>query len=340
MFHHILVPLDGSFRAEQALSVAARLVRASGGTLTLLKVVTAPLDMDLRPVQLARRAELAQEADIARAQEYLAQVSSSHDLKGIDVRTEALTGTPARAILLFAQLQSVDLLVMCSHGTTGFKRWLLGGVAEKVAHYATFPVLLLHEGGPALVGTPPHAEGPLRALVPLDGSAQAKAALVPAAQLVASLAAPGPGELHLTRVVAPSGVEQLSQSEREAVMHKAKQYLKNTVEHMHTGLVAGPVANLKLAITWSVSIDDDIAGGIIRTAEGGGGMEDVGVSGSSDLIAMSTHGYSGLQSWAMGSITKRVLHASRLPLLIVRPQASLEKGQQAQEKATISEGEQ
>ncbi len=320
MFQHILVPLDGSSRAEQALPVAARLARASSGTLTILRVVTAPLDMDLHPVHLTGRVELAQEADVARANEYLAQVTSSDDLKGIDIRTEVLTGTPAQAILLFAQLQPVDLLVMCSHGTTGFKRWLLGSVAEKVAHHAPFLVLLLREGGPALVGTPPHAEGPLRALVPLDGSAQAKAALVPAAQLVAALAAPGPAALHLTRVVTLSGVEQLSQSEREAVMHKAKQYLNNTVEHLREGLVASLVADLKLAITWSVTIDDDIATGIIRMAEDGEGMEDFGVPGSSNMIAMSTHGYSGLRRWAMGSITERVLHATRLPLLIVRPQ--------------------
>ena len=123
------------------------------------------------------------------------------------------------------------------------------------------------------------------------------------------------------------------------MMHKAKQYLQNTVEHIHAELVASPVADLKLAITWSVSIDDDIAGGIIRMAEDGKGMEDFGVSGSSDLIAMSTHGYSGLQSWAMGSITRRVLHASRLPLLIVRPPDMLDKGQHTQDKATMSEGE-
>jgi nucleotide-binding universal stress UspA family protein len=69
MFYHILVPLDGSTRAEAALPVAARLACASSGTLTVLRVVTDVVDMDLRPVQLARRAELAQEADVARAQE-------------------------------------------------------------------------------------------------------------------------------------------------------------------------------------------------------------------------------------------------------------------------------
>jgi nucleotide-binding universal stress UspA family protein len=63
------------------------------------------------------------------------RLSTSDDLKSIDIRTEALTGTPARAILLFAQLQPVDLLVMCSHGTTGFKRWLLGWISSSYASW-------------------------------------------------------------------------------------------------------------------------------------------------------------------------------------------------------------
>jgi nucleotide-binding universal stress UspA family protein len=50
-----------------------------------------------------------------------------------------------------------------------------------------------------------------------------------------------------------------------------------------------------------------------ETVEGGGVFEGCGV------IAMATHGYSGLQRWTVGSITERVLHATRLPLLIVRP---------------------
>ncbi len=83
----------------------------------------------------------------------------------------------ADVILSVVQKQHIDLIVLCSHGYTGMKRWVLGSIAEKVAHHAPVPVLLLREGGPALVGTPAHAEGPLRALVPLEGSVRAKAAL-------------------------------------------------------------------------------------------------------------------------------------------------------------------
>jgi nucleotide-binding universal stress UspA family protein len=77
--------------------------------------------------------ELPLKAEIAEANAYLAQVTSSDDLAGIDIRTDVLTGSPAQAIVLFEQLQHIDLVVMCSHGFTGFKRWWFGSVAQHVA---------------------------------------------------------------------------------------------------------------------------------------------------------------------------------------------------------------
>jgi nucleotide-binding universal stress UspA family protein len=166
------------------------------------------------------------------------------------------------------------------------------------------------------------------------GSVAEKAALVPAGQLIAALAAPGPGALHLTRVVRLPDAAKLSQSEREAVMYKAKLYLSTTVEHIREGLVASPLAELKLAITWSVTIEDDVAAGIIRMAEGGEDTEGAGIFGGANLIAMATHDYRGFQRWAMGSVTERVLHATKLPLLIVRPQDMLDQADQTQDQAS------
>ncbi|HEY6407650.1 MAG TPA: hypothetical protein VIY29_09300, partial [Ktedonobacteraceae bacterium] len=75
-------------------------------------------------------------------------------------------------------------------------------MAQKIARYSAMPVLALHEKGPLLVG--PHPDNrPLRALVPLDGSTLAKTAIEPAAQLMAAIAAPGQGTLHLMRVLKP-----------------------------------------------------------------------------------------------------------------------------------------
>jgi nucleotide-binding universal stress UspA family protein len=336
MFHRILVPLDGSTRAEQALRVAARIARFSGGTVVLLRVVSPSPEFGPYPVPDPWTLQPLNDPDLVEARNYLESMTSVRSLSDEHTETTVIAGQPAATILSVVDTHHIDLIVLCSHGYTGMKRWVLGSVAEKVAHYTPVPVLVLREGGPALVGTPPHAEGPLRALIPLDGSAGAKATIVPAAQLVVALSAPGPGALHFTRVVVLPDAEQISQSEREAIMRKAKQYLSATVEHIREGLVASPVAELKLALTWSVTIDDDIASGIIRVAEDGEDTEGTGAFDGSDLIAMATHGYGGLQRWAIGSVTERVLHATRLPLLIVRPSDVLDKGQQTQEKTIIT----
>ena len=168
--------------------------------------------------------------------------------------------------------------------------------------------------------------GTWRVLIPLDGSERAKAVIVPSAQLVAALAAPGPGALHFTQVVILPVAEQISQSEREAIVSNAKEYLSTTVEDIRYERVANPVADLQLTLTWSVTIDDDIVAGIVRVAEEGEEVEGAGVLGKSDVIAIATHGYGGLDQWAMGSITERVLQVTSLPLLIVRPPETIEMG--------------
>ena len=75
--------------------------------------------------------------------------------------------------------------------------------------------------------------------------------------------------------------------------------------------------DLNLLVTWSVTQAQDIAETIVTTAE-----EKIGSSGenSSDILAMATHGRGGLERWVMGSFTERVLNATRLPMLIIRPQ--------------------
>jgi nucleotide-binding universal stress UspA family protein len=240
-----------------------------------------------------------------------------------------LLGQAAPTILSVVDSHHIDLIVLCSHGYTGMTRWILGSVAEKVSQLAPVPVLALREDGPVPVPPLPQEGGPLRVLIPLDGSVRAQAAIIPAAQLIAALSAPAQGALHLTRVVALPAGAYLSQREREVILQQAKQYLSSLADQMREGLLASSIADLKLSLTWSVIIDTDIAAGIIRGAEQGEDAQGTGVFGSSQVIAMATHGYSGLQRWVMGSITQRVLHATRLPLLIVRPPDMTDKGQQS-----------
>lgn len=327
MFKHIMIPLDGSPRAESALPVAAHLARASGSQLTLLRVVTPAIELDIRPMSLATTSELALEEKVARANAYLAQLAASKELEGITIRTETLSGPVAKTLLLFAHLQRVDLIAMCSHGSTGFKRWVLGSVAEKVARHSAIPVLVLHEDGPKLAVIPAH---PVRLLVPLDGSALAEAVLTPAVHLCAALAAPGRGTLHLARVLKRPTVAEDEQEypAYETARAEAMAYLQTIAARLQQGEAAG----LVLTVSASVHIQADVAETLIHVAEHGEGGESSERSEACDVIAMATHGGSNLTYWVMGSVTERILHGSKLPMLIVRPEEAVSKALQSVEQ--------
>jgi nucleotide-binding universal stress UspA family protein len=116
MFQRILVPLDESPLAEQTLPVAARIARASGGSILLLQIVSAPVDLGggLAPVPLMTDQVI--ESRLAEGTNYLDQVAKSPVLAGIKTTTEIMFGIPAQDILDVAETQSVDLIVICSHG--------------------------------------------------------------------------------------------------------------------------------------------------------------------------------------------------------------------------------
>ncbi len=90
MFHHILVPLDGSPRAEQALPVAARLAHASGGTLMLLQIVTLPTMLAPYPAVDPATIQTIIDTDVEEAKRYVQRVTRLSSLKDIHVETEAI----------------------------------------------------------------------------------------------------------------------------------------------------------------------------------------------------------------------------------------------------------
>ncbi|MBE3559482.1 MAG: universal stress protein [Ktedonobacteraceae bacterium] len=334
MFKRILVPLDGSARAERALSVAARMARSSEGTIILIQAmnVSAIYGPALVPYSTVTPEMLENEQENAKS--YLAQVAASPLLAGIATETFVDQGEAASVILAAAESYTADVIVLCSHGRSGFARWALGSVAEKIIHHAAIPVLVLREKGPMPAGPHPDPTMPLRVLVPLDGSVLAKAALEPAAMLIAALATPARGELHLIRIVPSKG---RGAADYDLASQHARVYLEQTTEHLREGVTAPAVARLHVPITWSVVMADDVASALIGAAESG--EEGSAISTRSDLIAMATHGRQGFQRWTMGSVTERVLHATRLPLLIVRPAAmqSKQKKQEATEKVASLE---
>lgn len=328
MFQRILVPLDGSPRAERALPVAAHIARLSKGIIVLLRVASiptryAPAMYSSYVSQMPFYGQELLDAELAKARYYLADVAQSEQLMGIRAETEVFYGAAAPTILAIAgeaHKPQVDLIVMCSHGRTGFTRWALGSVAQKVARHSPVPVLVLQEEPLAFGDQLAEAAHPLRALVALDGSRLAEAALEPAAQLVAALAAPGQGALHLAQVVAlptfrgEQDYQQRDGEVREYLLHEATTYLSTLADDLQHGLAA----ELGLKVTWSITVNEDVADALIRMAELG---EDTGTYKvqACDLLVMATHGRSGFERWMLGSISERVLTGTKLPLLIVRP---------------------
>lgn len=339
MFQRILIPLDGSTRAERAIPVAARLAHTSDGSVILVRVVSKSSDFWPSVAQQTTLAQQVLAADLAEAERYLGGVATSPELEGVPTESVVRFGPTVSTILAVVAASQADLIVLCSHGYTGITRRIMGSVAEKLAREASVPVLVLREDGPVPGQAHRDASRPLRALVPLDGSAQAKAALEPAASLLAALAGPAPGVLHLVRVVQPvtTNIEEGGMFTASA---KARRYLSATAEHIRAGFVAPAVAKLNLDVTWSVAVDTYVAETLIRTAENVEATEGDEVLGDCDLLALATHGRDGLQRWVMGSVTEQVLRDTKLPLLIVPPQSqrlSIESEQMEEEDMGIRE---
>jgi nucleotide-binding universal stress UspA family protein len=142
----ILVPVDFSEGAEPAIALAATMARKFGASVELLHiwqppplvplpVVVVPSSPESQPInleELARSTAGAQMADLA---------ARLRDQGVADVQTRVGVGTPAHEIVELAELGHFDLIVMGTHGRSGFAHAVLGSVAEKVVRRAKCPVL-------------------------------------------------------------------------------------------------------------------------------------------------------------------------------------------------------
>jgi nucleotide-binding universal stress UspA family protein len=315
MYRRILVPLDGSTRAESAVPIAARIARASGGSVILLQVAAIPIEIETENTPSNIYSQTAFDKGIADTKSYLESVAQLASLKDVKTETAAVTGSIAASTLSAIQSLHADMVVMCSHGYTGFKRWALGSVALKLAPHSTVPVLILRDGGSVPTT---QTQQPMRVFVPLDGSPLSESALEPAAQLITALAPSTQKVMHLLRVVdVPSSYGKFRSSLDEhydaGIRAEIKQEYQAYLEAIAKRFTEGDLASYNLSITSSVPINMDVAEAIVQTAEEGEGPERSGY----DLIVMATHGRGGVQRWVLGSVAERVLHATKVPLMIV-----------------------
>ena len=290
MFKKLLIPLDGSEKAEIVLPYAEEIAAKCGSEIVLVSVSDTALG-DIRHLYLPYLERTAE-----RVKQQLKDWGAT---KEIVVQVKPLIGKPADEILRYVEEYGADMVVISSRGA-GKGTWAMGNTAWKVLQAADKPVLLIQR--------PPNAASLERKrllkkiLLPLDGS-EIGGTVIPYVETLAQALGAEVILFHILEtpsvgVLAP-GLEisyRATTIETEKKVHQ--KYLGEVEKRMEgKGLSASIVVNMGPAI-------DEI----IKYAE----------NNSVDLIAMSTHGRSGIRRWVFGSVTHRVLHNGNTPVLTVR----------------------
>ncbi len=142
MIKRILVPLDGSELAEEALNVAGELAQGLSGEVILLRVVPPPVPGRFYAPHMP---DELQEAQVREAEAYMEE--ARHKLaQGIKIDAHVLSGEVAATLIEFAASKDYDLIVMSSHGLGGRGWQVFGSVAQKVLHGASRPILIVRPG--------------------------------------------------------------------------------------------------------------------------------------------------------------------------------------------------
>lgn len=300
MYRTLVVPLDGSPFAEQAIPTACTIARASGAHVELVRVhrtYTFELGENSHWDAVTRRDET----------EYLARTAASAEVRwGAEVAGTVLDGPIAEAICDHAQEVPAPLIVLSTHGRTGFSRAWLGSSADAVVRHAVAPVLLLRtrEEEGAIEGTV-IAE----IVVALDGSGFAEQVLPHALSLAEATSA----RVVLVRVVEPVTVPVAeyapSYASAAAAMSETTQVLIGRAE----GYISGLAARLRhdhpmLDIRGDVRVAPSAATAIITDA----------AERHADVVALATHGR-GVSRLLIGSVADKVLRGGSGAVLLVRP---------------------
>lgn len=302
MYQKILVPLDGSPFAEGVLPYLSQVSEPQTTEILLLQV----LEMDRYSAYLTPGPVPISGQPVSNwkqvAENYHASLMAEVEGRGYRVSSEIIDGTDVAAeICRYADAAQVDLIAMTTHARTGLPRWMLGSVASRVVSATDKPVFLVHPTEETVDQT----VALRRILVPLDGSHLAEEVL----SLATTLAKAQEAQLILVRALEPPTMVPADPSMNDVTAPLAAQMgsvEKQAAEFYMQDITAE--LQRRSMVEQTVIIFGDAAEVILDTAE----INDV------DLIAMCTHGRSGVSRWVYGSVAEKVLHSAPCPLLLIR----------------------
>jgi len=282
----ILVTLDGSETAESVLPYARSLAASFGSKVDVLGSATGRKDRRLNRL----------------LEDYINSTAVNLQNEGIKAEPVILYGDAPDKILEHANKNNIDLIVMATHGRSGISLWWMGSVAEKVISVTKTPMLLVPSKDKT--GKAESAEKVTieKIVVALDGSDTGQAALPYVETLAKKTGAsvsliqviPSPGTMDPSIPGGPYWIKFV-----EAVNDSAQEYLND---------IAKKLTKQGVQTTCKV-MNGDSAYRIVEHAE----------QENASLIAMSTHGRTGITRWVLGSVTDKVMHSAKIPIWIVRP---------------------
>ena len=298
MYEKILVPLDGSELSQLVIPYVEEVSRGVKSEIILLRV-SEEGEADGEEV---RRSYLER-----MAKSITAQVGLEENV----IRCEIVRGHPADEILSYAEQKKVDLIAMSTHGRSGVSRWLLGSVASKVIGAASAPVLAVRAKAQKTVA--PEGWLKRKIVVPLDGSKLAELAI----RHVNYFAEVKGAEVVLIRAYQEPEVP----SDRSAAIKPSwEEYRKQVIAVSHDEAANYLDAQKKVLTEKKLRVGTEVVMGdpaieIIKFVEG----KDI------DLLALTTHGRSGIGKFLYGSVASKLIHTLPVPILLINARAQKSK---------------
>lgn len=289
----IVAATDFSDTAAAALDWAVELARQQGGRVELVHAVTVPPSVP----GFVPHASIDFEAEVMQAAEgRLAETAAALRDRGVQVATFLAPGTPSQVIVDRADAAAATAIVIGTRGFTGLRHLLLGSTTQRVVHGARCPVLTVH----------PADSGLHRAVrtivVPTDFSEDAELAIQAAHRLLHHLEQDA-------RLVLLHAFNLPIEYTAYGVIPMSVNYLKDTGLEAERRLYEAAQALQREGLTVeTVAREGDPAHVIAEEAEKRG----------ADLIAMGTHGRTGLRHLLLGSTAERVVEHAPCPVMTIR----------------------
>src|SRR3990170_2782030 len=291
MIKTLLVPLDGSQAAETVLPYVELIASSTGAEVVLLTVVP----------------EREESEQAGKALAYLERAAGELRARSLTCSPAVAAGHEAQAILDEAEARDAGLVAMSTHGRSGLMRWVLGSVAQKVIHGASRPLLLVRARDQA--DRPPAVID--RILVPLDGSQLSLTVLPYVEELAEALAA----SLVLYNAVLPLDIypgTEMTPARVGGIIDDLLAQGQSFLAEVAKEIEGRGKVKVRSVVTIGFPVDE-----VVRVA----------AEVKAGLIALATHGRSGVNQIGMGSIADGVVRRSSLPCLLVRPpEAAGEEG--------------